>query len=93
MSGGHFDYDQHKIGYIAEAIEILIAQEENPDDPEYTNGFNDKTLGEFRNAVMFLKLAAIYAQRIDWLVCGDDGEETFHERLKADLAEAGLFKE
>lgn len=24
-------------------------------------------------------------QRIDWLIAGDDGEETFHRRLKEDL--------
>ena len=26
------------------------------------------------------------AQRIDWLVSGDDDEKTFHERLPEDLA-------
>jgi hypothetical protein len=34
-------------------------------------------------------LAKIYAQRVDWFLSGDDGEETFHERLKEDL---GLIK-
>lgn len=92
MSGGHFNYDQYRIGGIASDIEEIIAQEENRHDHEYTHGLSDKTLGEFRNAVMFLKLAEIYAQRVDWLVCGDDGEETFHKRLKADLEKAGLFK-
>ena len=32
-----------------------------------------------------MKKAAIYAQRIDWLVSGDDSEESFHARLKRDL--------
>jgi len=26
------------------------------------------------------------AHRIDWLMAGDDGEDTFHERLANDLA-------
>ena len=34
-----------------------------------------------------LKQAEIYAQRIDWLLSGDDGEESFHERLKEELEE------
>jgi len=32
-----------------------------------------------------LRKAAIYAQRIDWLLSGDDGEESFLERLKEEL--------
>jgi hypothetical protein len=32
-----------------------------------------------------LNQALIYAQRIDWLVSGDDGEDTFHARLAEDL--------
>jgi hypothetical protein len=30
-------------------------------------------------------MAQIYAQRIDWLISGDDGEDSFRERLKEDL--------
>jgi len=32
-----------------------------------------------------LKKAQIYAQRIDYLISGDDGEESFRERLKEEL--------
>lgn len=31
------------------------------------------------------KKAYIYAQRIDWLLSGDDGEKSFHKRLKEEL--------
>jgi hypothetical protein len=34
-----------------------------------------------------LKEAYIYAQRIDWLVSGDDGEGSFKVRLAKDLRE------
>lgn len=27
----------------------------------------------------------IYTKRLDWFISGDDGEETFYERLKEDL--------
>ena len=47
--------------------------------------FSEETLAEFKKAVHILKQAEIYAQRIDWLLSGDDGEETFHERLKEEL--------
>jgi hypothetical protein len=32
-------------------------------------------------------MAAIYVQRIDWLMSGDDGEESFMRRLKEELDE------
>jgi hypothetical protein len=34
-----------------------------------------------------LRVAAVYTQRIDWLVSGDDGEESFLERLKEELGQ------
>lgn len=49
------------------------------------NGFSDTTITHFRRALNALRKAAIYAQRIDWLLCGDDGEDTFHERLDEEL--------
>ena len=87
MSGGHFDYSQFHIRQIADAVESIIEQEENPVEDEYTYEFTENTLAEFRNGLLFLRMAEIYAQRIDWLISGDDGEETFHKRLAEDLKE------
>lgn len=50
-------------------------------------GFSKETIREFKKAVRILKQAAVYAQRIDWLLSGDDGEDNFHERLKEELDE------
>ena len=89
MSGGHFDYKQGKLLQIAEDINELIATNENTQVDEWgdTRGrfFKKETITEFRNAVFYLNAAYTYAQRIDWLVSGDDSEETFHKRLKEDL--------
>jgi len=46
-----------------------------------------ETIQEFKNAIKALRVASVYAQRVDWLLSGDDGEKTFHSRLKADLKE------
>ena len=88
MSGGRFDYLQYRLPEIVDAIEQEIL--ENNDDPRpeswFTpNNFDDETIKEFRQGIFYLKLAQIYAQRIDWLLSGDDGEKAFHERLKEDL--------
>lgn len=77
MSGGHFEYQQYKIEEIANSIEQALERNEY----EYSK----KTLEEFKTAVKVLGVAYIYARRIDWLLSGDDGEDTFHERLKEEL--------
>ena len=89
MSGGHFDYDQYKILHMAEAIESIIHRNNSEEVDEWgyktSYDFSEETIAEFEKAVLYLNLAYIYAQRIDWLVSGDDGEETFHKRLTDDL--------
>ena len=49
--------------------------------------FPETTLRRMEEAVYALRRAAIYAQRVDYLICGDDGEESFERRLKEELAE------
>ena len=78
MSGGHFDYSQYKILQIAEEIEKIISENDH-------YGFSSDIIEEFVNAIYILKKAYIYAQRIDWLVSDDDGEESFKERLFEEL--------
>jgi hypothetical protein len=65
-------------------------------DPDWYNRYpEDKfhseympvTLKEFQNAIDAIKLAQIYIQRVDYLLAGDDGEESFHRRLDAELKE------
>ena len=47
--------------------------------------YPDEVIEEFKIAVEFLRIAYVYAQRIDWLLSGDDSEESFMERLKEEL--------
>jgi thioester reductase-like protein len=77
MSGGRFNYSQYRIEEIAEEIDTIIHNE--------SDQFSHKTLRELKAAVSVLRLAYVYAQRVDWFISGDDGEDTFHERLKKDL--------
>ena len=93
MSGGAFDYLQYRIHDIVERIEEEISH--NTEKPEYWWGgewkgqvYTDDTIAEFKKGVELLMKAEVYAQRIDWLISGDDGEESFHERLKEDLEKA-----
>lgn len=47
--------------------------------------YPDDIIEEFKNGVKYLKLAFIYAKRIDYLIAGDDGEDSFRKRLKEEL--------
>lgn len=67
--------DEREIDYIRKHHRTI------PNESE----FSKETLAELKKAVYILKQAEIYAQRIDWLLSGDDGEENFHERLKEEL--------
>jgi hypothetical protein len=89
MSGGFFNHLQYNLDQISADIEDEIYYNDSEEVNEYNdkrgNGFSEDTMQEFKLAVWYLKQALVYTQRIDWLLSGDDGEETFHERLKKDL--------
>ena len=91
MSGGHFQYEQYKISLIAEEIETLIENNESTELDQWGNKkgafYTPETIQEFKNALIIMKKAYIYAQRIDWLVSGDDGEDSFHRRLAEDISQ------
>ncbi len=89
MSGGHFNYDQHRITGIADEIERLIktnnSKKKDEYGDDYGNHFKADTIAKFKLAEKTLRRAAIMAQRIDWLVSGDDGEDNFHKYWDAEL--------
>ncbi len=84
MSGGTFDYNQRRIRYIADDIEQEIAKSGKPEDLNHYK-YPDEVIAEFKNAYEMLRKAEIYAQRVDCLLAGDDGDQSFLERLKSDL--------
>ena len=78
MSGGHYDYIQFKLDEVIRQME---------QDYENTDGYIKTTppLTAIRKTLESLKEARIYIHRLDWLMSGDDGEESFRIRLKEDL--------
>lgn len=92
MSGGFFNHSQYNLDQIAGDIEDEIYYNNSVEVNEYNDrrghGYSEETIQEMKLAVWYLKLAFVYTQRIDWLLSGDDGEETFHERLAHDLVKS-----
>jgi hypothetical protein len=104
MSGGAFDYNQYKIGYIADQIEETVIKNGDEKTPEEIKNdwhndewyekypedkfhykYPDEVIEKMKEAVKALKIAQVYAQRVDWLFSGDDGEESFLSRLEEEL--------
>ncbi len=101
MSGGAFEYKQYHIREIHETIQSELERMGKPktkenlwSDKEYYEKHpeelnwpieSDEVVNAYKTAIELLKKAEVYAQRIDWYVSGDDGEESFLRRLKEDL--------
>ena len=89
MSGGYFDYNQNRIFDIADEVSKLIRTNNDATLDEWGdrkgNFYGTEVIAHFREGVEALERAAIYAQRIDWLVSGDDSPEAFIERLVEEI--------
>lgn len=57
--------------------------------------YNDpeKIREAFKDAIRALAVASCYVHRIDYMICGDDGEDRFHERLQENLREVERMAE
>lgn len=89
MSGGAFDYWQFHIEHIADKIEQVIKDNDYVQEGDYK--YSDEVIAEFKNAVNQLRKAFVYAQRVDWLLEGDDDEKDFLKRLKDELSSLTLL--
>ena len=57
-----------------------------PDEADVLE-LSDETINAMKEAYRQIRIAEIYAERVDWMMSGDDSEECFHERIKEDLEE------
>lgn len=60
---------------------------EIPLEEQYYSSYNRKTMDIMKRAVYILRMAYIYAQRIDWMLSGDDSEDDLVRRLNKELHE------
>ena len=91
MSGGYFEYNQYRMSTMIEELDVLISDNGSNCDGEDTNeyccpyNYPPHIIKEFEAGLGLLKKAYVYIHRIDWLVSGDDGEESFIARLNEEL--------
>ena len=57
-----------------------------PDDADVLE-LSGETINAMKEAYRQIRIAEIYATRVDWMMNGDDSEESFRERIKEGLEE------
>lgn len=103
MSGGHFEHNQYHINDIADTIERDLNKQGKPKsknelwntdeyyvkypEEKFHHTYPEKVQEKMLEAIKALKIAGIYAHRVDWFLSGDDGEESFLKRLELDLSD------
>jgi len=85
MSGGHFDYQQYRLNDIAEELRRTIAKCRQK--REYYDYYSDKFINDMVDAYHKSKELEVILNRIDWVLSGDDSEESYIERLAEDMSE------
>ena len=91
MSGGRFDYAQYRIYDIALEIDEVIASnnDQTPNEWGEKKGkeYPPAIIEKFKEAAHTLKQAQEMAQRVDWLLSGDDSEDSFLSRWDEEVRE------
>ena len=55
-----------------------------PDEADVLE-LSDETINAMKEAYRQMRIAEIYATRVDWMMSGDDSDKSFRERIKEDL--------
>ena len=84
MSGGAFDYQDRRLDDIADTLRTKIAKCRK--GHEYYD-FPERFLNEMISTYRKTKELRVLLQRMDWVLSGDDGVETYFQRLNEDLNE------
>lgn len=89
MSGGEFDYNQYRIKETRVKLNEIIESNDSNEDDGYGGiigrHFSSDTIKLFKEGEKYLKIAEICTTRIDYLLSGDDDEDTFHTRVNEEL--------
>lgn len=85
MSGGHFDYVQYKFQDVADQLDTCLDRCADPDDAFYHN-LSQETRDVIIALSRSVRVNSLILNRVDWLLSGDDSEQSFREYLIEDLA-------
>ena len=86
MSGGYFEYQEHRINDIADGIEHVIKRNSDKSLDEWGQtvgrNYSSATIRKLKSTVKTLRKAAKMAHEVDYLLSGDYGEDCFLKAWK-----------
>jgi len=82
MSGGHFDYAYHIVENFCEILKRNIRDNKKKDESGYAPEYSEEVINELKKILASTKKTAELMYHTEWLMSGDDGEETFLENIK-----------
>jgi len=89
MSGGSFDFKQYSMLDIADQIQNVIDNNHSTQKNEWGEnigrGYPMAVIKSLAMTVRQLRRTVAYVHRADYLLSGDDGEDSFLTRLREDL--------
>ena len=91
MSGGFFDYQDYRLEEMAKALRLEIAKcRQKPEWAEAWSDYSCSFLAEMSKAYNQLVELRVRLHRLDWVLSGDDSEETFFRKLLSELEQVEL---
>ena len=84
MSGGHFDINSYRLEWLCEEIRDAIANNNVKDEYGYSRGYSEETLEKFKILISELKKTSRMLGLVDYLICGDIGEDYLEEEWPKD---------
>jgi hypothetical protein len=94
MSGGYFDYVQHRISESADELEGYISRCESGGVDMYGDKIEQPpaVLARLRDCELTLRRASAMLHRVDYLICGDDSEALFFKRWDEEVPSTEVLK-
>lgn len=89
MSGGHFNYVQWRLTEVSQEIEDRIENNGSERRDDWNDLLYDdlssESLTRFKLASRLTQLAQKAITKVDWLLSGDDNEESFQQRWDKEI--------
>jgi hypothetical protein len=89
MSGDHFEGIEYRLDQVAEEIEEVVRTNASTEVDSYGDPlgrhYSEQTLSRLAEAIEALRRAKAYARAVNYLLSGDDSEESFHKGLEEAL--------
>jgi hypothetical protein len=82
MSGGHFDIHHYQLETLADQIDELVFTNNKKSSDGYSRDYTFQTLYRMKETADALRILANNMYLIDYLVCGDIGEEDLYKDYK-----------